>query len=529
MSAHTKGALQILLMLSGNLLWFLLIKNGTDYVAFQDQSLIYVWLAIIGVVTAAFAWTPYDNMPAISRRFLKASAVFLVLYFGIEPFTMPRSALPADHPAVGFHEVARWIGLAISIAGFFRPSAVFGAAMLLWMFRDLNSAMTGFYFSDLDIRNVCEVIAFSGGGMILAATARRWTRCRDTLALDAHFEERAAIIVFAAGVGGHLGNYFYSAIAKLSLDGGVFSWVFGNQLYDGLLGAMEKGTMPTAFSPWLTQLVYDAVRIFNYPLIIFSFCAQAFALIAPWRRRWILAATLTFDLFHIVVYATFGLLFWKWIALNSIILSTLLLIRDDQWTRSVKVVCIIFVLAGAPFFKTATLAWYDVSNFVSVFFEAETEDGERIRIPNAYFGSASYQVSQGRIYVPPETGHFNFNIWGSVLTSADRDAARNCAPPDRGEPWEERYGPLEAVERYVETHHRDVLNKIGPDGKVNYYLVPHHHLPSLGVDDPFYDLDKRDIAAYYYVFESVCLELEKGELQRKVLKRSEFPVYRPEG
>ncbi|MEL7027860.1 MAG: hypothetical protein AAGL49_01335 [Pseudomonadota bacterium] len=527
--AYTRQVLQILVILFGNLLWFVLLRNGTDYVAFTDPSLIFVWTLIVGAAAGAFAWVRFDGMPVFARRFLRASAIFLAFYFFIEPFAMPRAALPPDHPAMIFHQGARWAGFVIALLGFIRPSAVFAAAMVLWIARDLNSVVTGFYFSDLDIRNVAEVISFVAGGLVLIHAGRSWERTRTLFQLDAHIAERAGLILLAAGIGGHLGNYFYSALAKLALDGGVFSWLFGNRLHDGLLGALERGTLPVAFSPWLTQLSYDFTKLFNYPMLWASFAAQAFAIVAPYKRKWVIGVTVAYDIFHVVVYASFGLLFWKWVALNAIILSTLVTVREGQWTRSVAATCFAFVLLGSPFFKTATLAWYDVANFVTVYFEAETKDGERYRAPPAYFHSASYQMSQGRLYVPPETGHFNFNIWGSVLTAADRDAARACQPPDTGEPWEERYGPLDAVSRYIERHHNDTLKRIGPDGTHNYYLVPHHHVPSFGIDDPFYTLDKREIRSYFFVFESVCLDIEDGRLQRKVMKRSEFPVYEVPG
>ena len=533
-SVSTRGAIEsrarpatlVLLFLAVNLLWFLLIRNGTDYISQTDPSLIFVWCAIIALATAAFAWVRFDALPLFALRFMRASSVFLVFYFVIEPFDVPRAGLPADHPAILFHQAGRWIGLFFAIAGFWRPSAVFAAAMVLWMVRDLQTAVTGFYFSTLDIRNVAEVISFVAGGLVLLAAARTRPEAQRLLDLDDHVVERAGLILFAVGVGGHLGNYFYSAVAKLVLDGGVFSWVFGNHLYDGMVGSVERGTLPVAAWPWLTQLFYDGVKLFNYPMLWFGFLAQFAAIVAPLRRRWVILITVVYDVFHVIVYVAFGLLFWKWIALNAIILSTLMVVRDDQWTRSARYACLAFVLAGAPFFKTATLAWYDASNFVSVYFEAETEDGERVRIPPAYFNSASYQISQGRLYAPPDIGHFNFNIWGSVLSIEDLRAARACSPPERNEPFPERYGPLSAISRYIETHHANVLRRVGDDGTYNYYLLPHHHVPSFGIDDPFYDLDKRTISSYVYVVESVCLGLEDGRLQRDVLKRSEFPIYK---
>ena len=284
--------------------------------------------------------------------------------------------------------------------------------MILWFMRDLSGPITGFYFSNLDIRNVAEVLAFVGAGFTLLAASMQSQTLGRLTGVDALVVRRAALIIFAIGLGGHFGNYFYSAIAKLALDGGVFSWLFDNRLYDGAPGALERGTFPFALWPGVTQFTYDAMKALNLPLHLFSFAAQFAAIIAIFRRRWIVWLTVVYDIFHVIVYITFGLIFWKWIALNAIILATLSAVPDAWWTRSTQLAGAASVLAGAIFFKTATLAWYDSPGFMSVFFEAELESGERVRVPTTFFHSASYQVSQARFYAPPDKGSLQFRDLG---------------------------------------------------------------------------------------------------------------------
>ena len=310
-------------------------------------------------------------------------------------------------------------------------------------------------------------------------------------------------------------------------DGGVFSWLLDNRLYDGLPGAVEKGTYPYTAWPWLAQFVYDAVKALNLPLHLFSFAAQLAAIVAIFRRTWIMALTVVYDVFHIVVYLTFGLIFWKWIALNAIVLVTLAAVPDDWWTRSARAAGAAAVLAGAVFFKTATLAWYDSPGFMSVFFEAELADGERVRIPASYFHSASYQVSQGRLYAPSSTDHFNFSIWGSVLSYDDVVAGRNCAPPVREAPTPAQYGPVDTLARYVALRHERAIAAAGPDGFYRVGPYFHHHMPSPFVKTAFEAVRLTDIRAYYYVAESVCVGLEKGRLTRDVKARTEIRLFEP--
>ena len=514
----------ILLFVVGTLLLFLLIRNGTDYIVNDGLALTPLWLILIPAPAALFWWVRYATFEKFMTRFSRASAIFLIFYFATEPFEIPYAALAADHPAAIFHAYGRWLGLALGVAALFRPAALYAGAMILWFMRDLNGPLTGFYFSNLDIRNVAEVLAFVGVGFTLLGAAQQSARLKAITGVDGHVLRRAALLVLAIGIGGHLGNYFYSALAKLALDGGVFSWLFDNRLYDGIPGALERGTFPFAVSPALTQFTFDAMKALNLPLHLFSFAAQFAAIIAVFRRRWVIALTVVYDLFHIIVFLTFGLLFWKWIALNAIILATLATIPEEWWTRSVKLAGAAAVLVGAIFFKTATLAWYDSPGFMSVFFEAELKNGERVRVPPAYFHSASYQVSQARLYAPPTKDQFNFSIWGSVLPYADLTAGRNCEIPDRAEPSQERYGSLSAVEAYVAAWHRKALAKAGPDGRWRVGPYIHHHMPSPLIKTAFADVRPGDIRQYHFVAESVCLGLENGRLTRDLKARFEIPL-----
>lgn len=518
----------VLLFPVSALLVYTLFRNGAHFIAYEEPAYVWVWLAVTLAACAAFSWARYPAAPDFARVMGRASAVFLAVYFVSEPFDIPYAALPADHPAAAFHHIGRWLGLALAVAAWFRPAALVAGAMVLWMMRDLHEALTGFYFSNLDIRNVVEVLVLCGIGFSFLGASLQHARLKAALGLDEAKATQAALIVFAIGLGGHFGNYFYSALAKLALDGGPLSWIFDNRLYDGIPGAVERGTFPFAASPMLTQFVYDAVKAANFPMHLFSFAAQLAAIVAIFRRRWVLILTAVYDLFHIVVFLAFGLLFWKWIALNTIFLVTLARIPDTQWTRSVKIAGAATVLFGAIFFKTATLAWYDTPGYMSVFFEAETKDGERVRAPSSFFGTSSYQVSQARLYAPSDDGHFNFSIWGSVLHAADRDAGRDCKIPERAGPPPEQYGPVSALSHFVWTWHARALQRAGDNGRFNDRLYLHHHMPSPFVARPFDKIDLRDITAYYFVAESVCLSLEKGALKRDVLKRTEIPLPRPE-
>lgn len=514
------------------LLALLLVRNGTAAIIKDLTGLIPVWYGLLLLFAGLFLRIRYDPAGPFMQRFGRASAIFLTVFFVTEPFALPAIGLPEGHPAVVLQAYGRWLGLALGLAAWFRPAALFGAAMTAWILRDLNAPITGFHFSNLDIRTVVEVLALIAMGTVMVGAARQNRRIAAYVPLTDHMARRILLLILAIGIGGHLGNYFYSAMAKLALDGGPLSWLFGNRLYDGLPGAMEKGTFPFMAWPAAAQFMHDAIRALNLPLHLISFAVQFCAIIAIWRRRWVMAITVAYDAFHLMVYATYGLFFWKWIALNAIILAALARVHDADWTRSMRVTLALSVLFGAIFFKTATLAWYDAPGFLSPFIEAEMRDGTRLRVPNAYFGSGSYQMSHGQLGIVPESGHFNPSIWGSVLSADDLAAARRCMPPTPDGQiapaalTDDPRGPLNALGAYVWSNHARLVRQ-GRAQSWRAYAYPHHHFPAPFRGQPFGAIDPDDITAYRVVFESVCLRLEKGVLKRDVIKRTAIPLARP--
>ncbi len=506
----------------------LLLRLGTGVLVHRVPDMVPVWAVAVLLPAAALAGVRWTALPLFARRFLAGTAIFLILYFGIEPFDLPYAAIGPDAVAARFHMSGRWVGLALALAALLwsRPSLLWASAAWLWAVRELQTPLTGFHFSTLDIRVVCEVTSFVAIGMALIAAARSRRAAALGLGIDEAAAARAALLIIAAGIGAHLGNYFWSAIAKLTLDGGPWSWLLGNQLYNSIPVALERGSMPWAAVPAVVQWLYDLFRQFAVPINFASFVLQLLAPLAAARRRWLIAITLGYDVFHLIVFLALGLFFWKWIALNIVIVATLAAMRDEDWRGLGAATAITFCLAGSAFFYTARLAWYDAPAQASGHFEARTDDGRSYRLPPAFFRSASYQASQAELWWPGGRGHFNPLIWGSAKRHADLEAGRRCQPPDRGaRPASPFWGPPLAVARFAAANHRQLLASAGADGRADYYWLPHHHVPSPFVTDPVAHLDLRRIRAYTYVVESVCLSLDRGHLVRRVLRRTALPLY----
>ena len=512
-----------------SLLLFSRLSAGTALVASERPDLTWLWCLVVGLPTLAFAGVGYAGMERFARRFCRAATMFLLVYFATEPFFMPRPGLEEGSFVLWFHQNGRWIGLGLAALGWLRPAFVFAGAMVLWMLRDLNPVATGMYFSNLDIRNTVEAISFVVIGQVLVSAVAGLTPVATALGLhEANMRARARIGVIAASIGGHFSSYFLSAIAKLSLNGGPLSWLLDNRFEHIVLGALERGSFPWAAWPAVTDAVYTGLAWVSVPLNVTAFAVQAAALIAPIRLRWLIGLTALYDLFHLTVYLVAGLLFWKWMALNTVFLVTLVALRQDRpdlWDRSAKTICLAFVLVGGLWFRIAFLAWYETPAFVSPYIEAETESGTTHRVPPAYFGISSYQVSQGWLHVPDNTRHFPFCVWGSCHDYGSVLRRRACDLPEKPTSQAQRPVPLDQVRAWMADHHENVVEAAGADGIWNYFLYLHHHMPSPFTNMDFYRLDKRKIAEYRLVLESVCLSLENGRLQRDVRLRDSFSLY----
>ncbi|WDI32870.1 hypothetical protein PUV54_06625 [Hyphococcus flavus] len=474
-------------------------------------------LVVLSVAAAVpFAHLRASEFLVFQRRFLQLSAGLLVVYLLSEPFNVPVITLEAHHPAAMLHAYGRWLGAVLAMLAVFRPVFLAPAAGLAWLLRGMNEMLTGFEFSVLDVEIVFEVLVFAALGFLFVRMLAR------SGAVSENVELKAGVLIAAIAVGAHFGNYFHSAIAKIALDGGMLSWIMDNRLYDGMLGAIEKGTFPFAASAMLTQTMFDALHVANVPFHLLSFAAQFAAILCVARRKWVIAITLVYDAFHIGVFLVYGLLFWKWIALNAILIAMTAAIPKGAWTRRVSLVCALFVIGGGVFFTTARLAWYDAPAFASRYFEAVDGDGVRYRVPSAYFGSASYQVSHGKFYPPVSQGHFSPSVWGSVKSQEPLLARRNCRPAQDELQTAASNSEIAALKAYVWANHAALLRAADNNGQVNPYAYLHHHFPTLFVKRDIDNADLRNITDYIFVVESVCLDLDNGRLTRNIINRDEI-------
>jgi hypothetical protein len=331
----------------------------------------------------------------------------------------------------------------------------------------------------------------------------------------------AALLIWSAAVGAHLANYFWSAVAKLAAGWPEpWTWLLENPTQTSMLMALERGDAVLWAFPGMLQLIWDA--FVNYALL-FNFVVlftQLFAPLAAINRRVLLALTVFFDLFHIAVYFTLGAMFQYWVLVNVLIFISAQHLGRKDFTHSMRWVLAVTTVCAPAFFYVNKLGWLDGAKIASPQFYANTRDGRSVDVPGPYFGMFSYNIAQGRLWVPD--GHFpNYQAGNHNDLAKWRDALA-CGPLRAAR--QKNYTTLDAVVNMVENTDRFARSNPWYKNVNAYYYYPHHMAPNPLRFAEFNRLSIDDIVSYTYRVDSVCLDLRGGRLHRDVRDTWEYRI-----
>ena len=328
-------------------------------------------------------------------------------------------------------------------------------------------------------------------------------------------------VLWGLVVGMHLGNYFHSALAKIKVGGAdPLFWLAHNPTERAIAIGLSRANNPFSHWPWAMDALYGLLHQYYLPINIFILAVQLLSPLSILSRRWLAIFTLCFDLLHFGIYGTLGAFFFLWIALNVIILVSVSRIEKDEYTWDIKLTTLATAVIGYLSFSTAQLGWLDGAKVVRTAFYARTTDGELVSAPSAMFGLYSYQIGHGDLYVPD--GHFKVRFGGNVDDRKDWADADTCGP--NVVPTQFFMPSVDGLKRLVQAS--DGYLRRRPEVKRwgLIYAYP-HHMPTNPLEfAAFNQLEMSRVAAYVYVVESTCLNVDGGRLVRRVHKRSEFPI-----
>ena len=246
------------------------------------------------------------------RVALRSSAIGLLAYLLLEPpdFTLanPNASSAAEYVRLAYFGAILFSALSVS-----RPAFVIPVAVYISSTRLLVEEISNLQMSTLDIRYMLDMALylslFGAGGLTIVRLIHPYFP-------DERRQQEIAYVAF----GLHLGNYFWSGVAKLMIGPHLWTWILENQTFNTIPYAIVNGTLPIGHLPWLVQPVFDFMHVIVRPLNLAIVGFQLFAIVCALRLAWLKLASLFYDLLHIGIWILGGLFFWPWVWNNVTIL-----------------------------------------------------------------------------------------------------------------------------------------------------------------------------------------------------------------
>jgi len=466
-------------------------------------------LQLLGVTSTLFAFFHYPLMP-VSPAIRSAAAANSLIWLV-------------------------WVGcLAAGLACWRRPSlGLLPAAYLVWSekFSPQISGLPG--PAGLDVFPLAAITFCIGAGLAATRLYRIWAAARlpDRLRqsgaeLAASLDDFSQLLVFLA-LSIHLANYFWSAEAKMTLKGPLFSWVLHNDPAYLFLAALQDHRIAFANHPALVSFSFLALTktyLFTNAGILLIQALGLVAFFAP--RRLILLLLLAYDAMHFGILFSGGLYFWPWIFLNLIL--GYVVSRHDFARAGLlhKSIGVVFVLCAPILFSVAKLGWFDTGANNNAYIEAVDDRGAVYPVSTNVFTFYSYPIAHMDYGMPqPQTGFITGIPYGSGANYSQFTAGRSCNAAELIRPGSGLPTPLDPrLLQYLAGYNAVLirLQKTAPWFPYNFNLY-HFYTPSFyGAE--FAHLDKTRVKAYIVRRESACLSYSDGRLQQKLLSVGEARV-----
>jgi hypothetical protein len=480
----------------------------------------------------------HQLLPMALRPVVGTLAVCIALYAFFAP--LPPAAQPqaGDQLTLTIYDILRYCLPVLAIASFWRPMAALPVvATLFWQHAWITYLVMGIRQSHTDYFPVFDTLLFVLSGIMLwqfIGASRRFTilprlsRLRQFVLSEAGQQPKSLHLlelVLIVMIGIHLGNYFHSGIAKLELSGGPFVWVLENPTYQLAHAALELGTFPFASWPNFTGSLLEfsegaGLYLINWLTLGF----QLLCLFAVLRRRWLLIMLLAFDVQHIGIFLLTGVMFWKWIAINTACVLALRYLPLEKFDRPTVLLSAAGLVLALPIFFVARLGWYDTNALNQMYAVAELQDGRQVRLPSNYFGPFSVNMAQGDFaFTLPDmlvTG-----TMGTTMSVKDmRLGKENCTQMEHGAELNPRFGPTQ-LEQFSTYYHGVALALADKtSGRLDYDYYPHHIWSVPWLYKEAQQMDVRQIVAYRWQFVTVCADWTGGQRQSQELSRRELVV-----
>ncbi|NNU16843.1 hypothetical protein HK107_10990 [Parvularcula sp. ZS-1/3] len=427
------------------------------------------------------------------------------------------------------HLHVRWLAPAVAVLAWFRPGfGIVPVALMAWK-KHLMAAQFGFKLNATDYYPVAELALYTTLAIGFAAAGAIILKRKE---LPQPFKPNEGWSLgeaaFLGAFGIHIANYFYSAVAKVTLPGAsLLTWVLENETHNIMMATWVIGLGPLQSFEWMGFAGHEFMARFQHGSNALVFASQVAGLFCIIRLRWAQLLTGFYDIMHLVIFVTTSILFWKWMTLNAgLVLALGWLIKRKEIPRPLVVMTMGVTLLAPTVFWVATLGWFDTAALNKATVEAITEDGRSVELPNVYFLEGSAQVSKSSIGSPFD-GHFDISVFGKAKGGREQmHRAKTCDLPVAEESGLANSFTREPrLETYFKQHHAYVQTRLNKEGRFNAWVFPHHNWANPSRYRDYQTLDLRQVTAYRYIIESVCLSYDgEGGVTEDVRLRGTYVI-----
>ncbi len=485
-----------------------------------DVALLNLLMFVAFVLAFIFRLTHYQLFGPSYSIVFRGILLTLTFYIIASYPSFTTEIYPAFSSEINLLGLTRWLVIGCAAIAWFHPSFLLPVCLFVPIQKDISASILQIgNITRTDYLPVIEVGAF----LVIAAILYQELMLKGKLyfsnANKKSETKEYGIAILVCCVAVHFGNYFYSAIEKLLLDGGPLEWALTNHTQFLILIAKEAGYSPIGHLPILTNYIYDSFEqtfIFINVIVLVSQCISIFSIT---RVNWIIWTTLFYDLSHLLIFLVTGIFFWKWILLNLIIVIAFSKIREYCFPAWLKLLSILFLIFGGTVFFVARLGWYDTPAYVHHSFVALTKQQEKIPVPTNFFLAGSVKVAQERLGTFT-TDHYPVGTWGSTRNIMQKRAAESSCNFSNNYYRPHYSGNMDLLKKFIRSHHNFIVSHTDEMGRYNYDLYPHHIFSNPLIYKKFKKLDKNQIEKYIYVVESICI----GRTGARVNQRHEYEI-----
>lgn len=434
---------------------------------------------------------------------------------------------PADVSAVAdWSTLSVRISVVIALIGaviaFWRPAFVFLPAAVLLQQKSIAAELFDIRISHTDYIPVLEMALFLGISLMLLGgglSARLGPITRLVKRCDIQW---AMVLIFMTSVAAHFSNYFYSGLQKMLLEGGPWLWLTTNPTHVLSANTWISGHFPLGAWPETGAAALKSVEFLVPVLNGLTLFGQLCALIFVARRITLIGLTLFFDITHIVIYLASGIMFWKWVILNTALVAAMKYLSRDSERPTSVILSIVIVLTAPEVFHIVRLGWYDTHSLTRTEIIAVTKDGSQLIVPTNYFGVVSVTAAQHRLG-RPSPGHFPMVTFGTTQTIDYFQRAEDDCSFGANEVWKFQKDP-EWLTHFIQLTHTYAIQNANEDGLYRYDFYPHHIWSNPFMHTDFAAIAPSDIETYVYRTVSSCITIEDGFPKEEVRFLDEIVV-----